>query len=72
MKKQLTIILILLSTIGLVGIFMWLEFSESAKKNNLIVYNAEQKEIEVKLVESVSTKLVPATVTFKDNTKSTF
>ena len=69
MKKRLIIILILLSTIGLVGIFMWLEFSESAKKNNLIVYNAEQKEIEVKLVESVSTKLVPATVTFKDNTK---
>ena len=50
MKKRLSIILILLSTIGLVGIFMWLEFSESARKNTLIDYNAEQKEVEVKLV----------------------
>ena len=72
MKKRLTIILILLSTIGLVGIFMWLEFSESVKNNNLIVYNAEQKEVEAKPVESVPAKLVPATVMFKDNTKSTF
>lgn len=72
MKHRLPIFLVIVVTIGLVGIFVWSQFSGSKTEDVSIVDRTEPKKPGAKIVETSSFALAPATVTFEDGTQSTF